>query len=59
MTQTTLPKFNHAELRLIYDAVRRYQLDKTILDSNEYWRCSEILDEMFDVVYTQVREQAT
>jgi len=57
MTQTTLPKFKHAELRLIYDAVRRYQHEKTILDSNEYWRCSEILDNMFDVVYTQVMEQ--
>ncbi len=59
MTQTTLPKFNHAELRLIYDAVRRYQQEKTIIDSNEYWRCSDILDEMFDVVYTQVRERTT
>lgn len=59
MTQTTLPKFNSAELKLIYDAVRRYQIEKTVLESTDYWRCSEILDELFDLVYTQQREQET
>lgn len=59
MTQTTLPKFNQAEIKLIYDAVRRYQIEKTVLESTDYWRCSEILDELFDLVYTQSREQTT
>lgn len=59
MTQTTLPKFNQAEIKLIYDAVRRYQMEKTVLESTDYWRCSEILDELFDLVYTQSREQTT
>lgn len=59
MTQTTLPKFNPAEIKLIYDAVRRYQMEKTVLESTDYWRCSEILDELFELVYTQQREQET
>lgn len=59
MTQTTLPKFNSAEIKLIYEAVRRYQMEKTVLESTDYWRCSEILDELFDLVYTQQREQET
>jgi len=47
------------QLRLVYNAVRRYQFDKTILDSNEYWECSEVLDKLFDQVYTQRQEQPT
>lgn len=59
MNQTTLTNLTPEQLRLVYNAVRRYQLEKTILDSNDYWECSEILDIMFDSVYTQTREQAT
>jgi hypothetical protein len=59
MTQTTLTKLTPDQLQLVYTAVRRYQLEKTILDSNDYWECSEILDTMFDLVYTQTREQVT
>jgi hypothetical protein len=42
-----------------YDSVRRYQYDKTVLNSKEYQNCSEILDELFDSVYTQRVEQPT
>jgi hypothetical protein len=59
MTQTTLTKLTPDQLQLVYTAVRRYQLEKTILDSNDYWECSEILDTMFDLVYTQTKEQPT
>ncbi|UYA57546.1 hypothetical protein SCREM1_89 [Synechococcus phage S-CREM1] len=59
MMQTTLPKFNSADLKLIYAAVRRYQIEKTVVESTDYWRCSEILDELFDHVYTQEVEQET
>lgn len=54
-------KFNYTneQYRLIYNAVRRYQYDKTILNSQEYWNCSEILDNLFDLVYTQQQEVPT
>jgi hypothetical protein len=51
--------FTPEQYKLIFTAVRRYQFEKTILDSNEYWKCSEILDELFDIVYTQRVEQPT
>ncbi|NBV29920.1 hypothetical protein EBS02_13070 [bacterium] len=51
--------FNNEQWRLIFTSVRRYQFEKTILDSNDYWQCSEILDELFDLAYTQRREQPT
>ena len=51
--------FTHEQYKLIYNAVRRYQYDKTVLNSKEYNTCSEILDELFDTVYTQQREQPT
>jgi hypothetical protein len=59
MNQTMFTNLTPEQLRLVYTAVRRYQLEKTILDSNDYWQCSEILDTMFDSVYTQTKEQPT
>jgi hypothetical protein len=59
MTQTTLPNLTDNQWQTVYNAVRRYQFEKTILDSKQYWECSEILDELFDLVYTQTREQPT
>lgn len=51
--------FTHEQYKLIYNSVRRYQYDKTILNSKEYHDCDEILDELFDNVYTQQQEQPT
>jgi hypothetical protein len=51
--------FTQEQYKLIYNSVRRYQYDRTILDSKEYHQCSEILDELFDKVYTQQKEQPT
>jgi hypothetical protein len=51
--------FTPEQYKLIFTAVRRYQFEKTILDSKEYHECGEILDELFDVVYTQKQEQVT
>jgi hypothetical protein len=51
--------FTSEQYKLIFTAVRRYQFEKTILDSKEYHACGEILDELFDSVYTQRREQPT
>jgi hypothetical protein len=51
--------FTQEQYKLIYNSVRRYQLEKTILNSTEYHECNEILDELFDHVYTQNKEQPT
>jgi hypothetical protein len=51
--------FTPEQYRLIYTAVRRYQIEKTLHDGKEYNECSEVLDELFDVVYTQRQEQPT
>lgn len=51
--------YTNEQYRLMYNAVRRYQLEKTILDSSDYWNCSEILDSLFDLVYTQQQEVPT
>lgn len=51
--------FTPEQYKLIFTAVRRYQFEKTVLDSDTYWECNEILDELFDMVYTQRKEQVT
>jgi len=51
--------FRDDQWRLIYTAVRRYQIEKSGHDSKDYWECSAILDELYDIVYTQQREQPT
>jgi hypothetical protein len=51
--------FRQDQWKLIYNAVRRYQIEKCITDSPEYWECGTILDELFDGVYTQNKEQST
>ena len=51
--------FTPEQYKLIYNAVRRYQYEKTVLNSKEYNTCGEVLDELFDSVYTQQREQPT
>lgn len=51
--------FTTEQYKLIYNAVRRYQIEKTVLNSPEYQECNEILDELFDTVYTQRVEQPT
>jgi len=44
--------------RLIYTAVRRYQ-EQSVYDPKTYAECGEVLDELFDSVYTQRVEQPT
>ena len=51
--------FTPEQYKLIYTAVRRYQIEKTVLDSKDYQECGQILDELFDSVYTQRVEQPT
>ncbi len=51
--------FTQKQYKLIFNAVRRYQLDKTVLNGEEYEECSKILNELFNSVYTQQVEQLT
>ena len=37
-------EFREDQWKLIHTAVRRYQIEKCINDSPEYWECSAILD---------------
>jgi hypothetical protein len=46
------------QYKLIFTAVRRYQ-EWSGFDPKTYDECGEILDELFDLVYTQKREQST
>lgn len=51
--------FTSEQYKLIFTAVRRYQFEKCVLDSPQYHECNEILDQLFDFVYTQKQEQPT
>jgi hypothetical protein len=51
--------FTDEQYKLIYNAVRRYQIEKTILNSEEYNECDVILTDLFPYVYTQQQEQPT
>lgn len=49
--------FTQEQYKLIFNAVRRYQIEKTLNNSKEYQECSAILDQLFNSVYTQQQEQ--
>ena len=58
-TRNGMNNLTPKELRLIYTAVRRYQMEKTHLTSDDYQEFSTILDKLFPLVYTQQQEQPT
>jgi hypothetical protein len=39
--------FNGDECTTLYQAVRYYQMNKTITDSKEYWKCDAILRKLY------------
>jgi hypothetical protein len=47
------------EKKVIFNAVRYWQIHKTSLDGKEYKLCDQILNRWFNDVYTQRKEQAT
>lgn len=47
------------ERKLIFNAVRYWQMHKAALNGKEYQICDGILKKWFDDVYTQKKEQAT
>jgi len=46
------------EKKIIYNAVRYYQMYRTSLNGKEYQICDDLLPRWFDDVYTQQKEQA-
>ena len=58
-TKNGMTNFTPEQYRLIFTAVRRYQIDKTLHNSTEYQECSTILDQLFPLTYTQRQEQPT
>lgn len=40
-----------AQIELIYKAVRYYQMNGTILNSEDYSRCDGVLNELFSTVH--------
>jgi hypothetical protein len=52
------PHYTEAQQKLIYQAVRQWQL-KFSIDGSSYRECAEILDELIPFVYTANHEQPT
>jgi hypothetical protein len=53
------PEFTPDQQRIIFNAVRHYQMTKTFLDGTDYRECDQILGALFDSVHTQRREVPT
>jgi hypothetical protein len=49
--------FSHEQQKLIYNAIRYYQINRVAHNSKEYGICDDILNNLFDKVYTQTKEQ--
>jgi len=41
-------KFSGKEYSIIYDAVRFYQMNRTMTGAKEYWNCDSILTKLED-----------
>ena len=52
------PRYTEAQQKLIYQAVRQWQL-KFPVDGSSYRECAEILDGLVPFVYTANHEQPT
>jgi hypothetical protein len=52
-------EFTPEEQKVIFNAVRQYQMNKVSLNGNQYKVCEEILNKIFPQVYTQKQEQPT
>ena len=54
-----MKQFTPEQYKLIFTAVRRYQIEKTLHNSTEYQECNVILDQLYPFAYTQRQEQPT
>lgn len=51
--------FTDQQLKVIYQAVRHYQIHEVRFNGSDYQICDEILNLTFDKHYTQRKEQPT
>ena len=47
------------EQKLIFNAIRYYQMFKAGYNSKDYQLCQNLLNHLYDSVYTQQKEQPT
>ena len=47
------------ERKLIFNAIRYWQMYKTLYNGKEYELCQNLLNHLYDSVYTQQKEQPT
>jgi len=50
-------EFNDEQLKLIHRAVRHYQMNSTVVGSEEYCRCDRILDSTYDIFVKELRSR--
>lgn len=51
--------FSQEEKKIIFNAVRHWQMTRAPLNGKDYQICEGILTDLFDDVYTQRKEQPT
>lgn len=54
-----MTEFTTEQKKMIFNAVRYYQMNRVPLNGKDYIICDEILNGLFDKVYTQRQEQPT
>jgi hypothetical protein len=52
-------KFTPEQLKIVYNAVRYYQINRVPLNSKLYENCDEILKHLFDDVHGQENQDHT
>jgi hypothetical protein len=50
-------KLTDEDKKVIYNALKYYQMHRTSLNGNEYQICDNLLTRWFDEVHTQQKEQ--
>ena len=48
--------FTHEQSKLIFNAIRRYQIEKCAVGGKEYELCGSVLDTFYPLVYTQTKD---
>jgi hypothetical protein len=49
--------FTHEQLKLIFNSVRRYQIEKCSVGGQDYELCDSVLNVFYPFVYTQSKEK--
>ena len=48
-----MPEFDNEQLKLIFRAVRFYQMNGVVLNSPEYTKCESVLNALWAPIYDQ------